>query len=167
MPPQWALKAVPKMLDGDDLAGVSVLNRLNAAERVTVASTARDLEIAEGTRLFEEGQEAVGCWLIRSGQVALQTSVPGRGQVVVQTLGPGDVLGWSWLVPPYQWHFTATAQGPVTAVWLDTARLHALADLDPALGHHLALGLLEVLLARLQSTRSRLLDLYKASHGPT
>ena len=43
---------------------------------------------------------------------------------------------------------------------MDTVRLRALADGDPALGYPLLLGLLEVVLSRLQSTRSRLLDLY-------
>jgi len=78
----------------------------------------------------------------------------------VQTLGPGDVLGWSWLVPPHYWQFTATALTSVTAVELDTAELQALAEADPALGYPLALTLFEVVVARLQSTRSRLLDLY-------
>jgi CRP-like cAMP-binding protein len=92
--------------------------------------------------------------------VALATPVPGQGLVVVHTLGPGDVLGWSWLVPPCRRRYTATTAGPVSAVRLDTARLRALADADPALGYPLALGLLEAVALRLQSTRSRLLDLY-------
>ena len=148
------------MTPAERLAGFGVLDRLTAEQRATVAQTARDVEIPSGTRLFDEGQAASGCWLIRSGKVALETSVPARGQIVVQTLGAGDVLGWSWLVPPHHWHFTATAVGPVSAILLETARLRALAEDDPALGYPLALGLLEVLLARLQSTRARLLDLY-------
>ncbi|NMH97605.1 cyclic nucleotide-binding domain-containing protein [Pseudonocardia sp. K10HN5] len=133
---------------------------MTPAQRATVSGTAREVVLAAGTRLFEEGQQACGCWLVRSGWVALTTSVPGHGEVVLQTLGPGDVLGWSWLVPPHRWHFTATANEPVSAIRLDTARLHALANEDPALGYPLALGLFELLLARLQSTRARLLDLY-------
>jgi CRP/FNR family cyclic AMP-dependent transcriptional regulator len=144
----------------EQLAGFAPFDRLTPAQRGSVARTARDAIYPDGTRLFDEGQEASGCWLIRAGQVALETSVPGRGQVVVHTLGPGDVLGWSWLVPPHRWHFTATASGTVSAVRLETTQLRALADQDPALGYPLSLGLFEVLLARLQSTRSRLLDLY-------
>jgi len=78
----------------------------------------------------------------------------------VQTLAPGELLGWSWLVPPYYWHFTAVAKAEVSAVEFDAARLRVLADGDPALGYPLALGLFEMVVARLQSTRSRLLDLY-------
>lgn len=142
------------------LAGFALFDRLTAAQRDVIARAAREVSFPAGARLFEEGQPASGCWLIRAGQVALETAVPGRGQVVVHTLGPGDVLGWSWLVPPHHWHFTARASGPVSAVQLETAQLRALADQDPALGYPLALGLFEILLARLQSTRLRLLDLY-------
>jgi CRP/FNR family cyclic AMP-dependent transcriptional regulator len=148
------------MTSADQLHGFALFERLSAAQRVAVAETAHDVDLAGGTRLFEEGQPASGCWLIKAGEIALETAVPGRGQVVVQTLGPGDVLGWSWLVPPHHWHFSAAAIGPVNAVQLDTDHLLTLARQDPALGFPMALGLFEVLLARLQSTRARLLDLY-------
>jgi CRP/FNR family transcriptional regulator, cyclic AMP receptor protein len=144
----------------EQLAGFEPFGRLTAAQRDAAARTAQDVEYPDQARIFAEGQAASGCWLIQAGQVALHTHVLGRGDVVVQTLGPGDVLGWSWLVPPHVWHFTATAAGPVSAIRLDTGQLRDLADRDPALGYPLSLGLLETLLARLQSTRSRLLDLY-------
>jgi len=142
------------------LAGFPPFDRLTAEHRAAVALTARLVAFPAGSILFAEGEPAAGCWLIKTGHVGLGTEVPGRGQVVVQTLGPGDVLGWSWLVPPHVWQFTATAMTYVTAVELDTAELRALAESDPALGYPLALTLFEVVVARLQNTRSRLLDLY-------
>jgi CRP-like cAMP-binding protein len=145
---------------GDPLEEFAVLRRLGPVQRAAVAAMATEVTFAGGTRLFSEGQPASGCWLIRTGLVSLTTAMPARGDVVLQTLGPGEVLGWSWLVPPHHWHFTATAQGPVTAVELDTTLLRMLADQQPELGYPLALGLIETLLARLQSTRARLLDLY-------
>jgi CRP-like cAMP-binding protein len=144
----------------DLLAGFALFDPLTDAQRAAVAATAQDVTYPAGAQLFAEGEEAVGCWLIRSGLVTLDTYVPSRGPVVLQTLGRGDVLGWSWLVPPHHWHFTATAAEPVSALRLDTRRLHDLAAADPALGYTLALGLFEVLLDRLQNTRARLLDLY-------
>ncbi len=148
------------MTGPEQLTDFVPFRRLTAVQRAAVARSGRTVDYAAGRRLFDEGQDAVGCWLICSGQVALSTAVPGRGQVVVQTLGPGEVLGWSWLVPPHHWHFTATALGPVSTIELDTARLRALADDEPALGYPLALGMFEVVLNRLQNSRARLLDLY-------
>jgi len=142
------------------LVGFAPLRRLTSAQRAAVASAAREVTFPAGATLMGEGHPAEGCWRIRADRVALSTHVPGRGEVVLQSLGAGDVLGWSWLVPPQRWHLTATAIDPVHAAECDTTRLRELAEGDPALGYHLALGFFELLLARLQSTRARLLDLY-------
>jgi CRP-like cAMP-binding protein len=144
------------------LIGFLPFDRLTAAQRATVASTAREVRIDSGLPIFEEEQHADGCWLFHAGHVELSTHVPGRGPVVVQTLGPGDVLGLSWLVPPYRWQFTATAVEPTTATELDTDHLRRLAAEDPDLGYLLVLALFEELLTRLQNTRARLLQLYRS-----
>jgi CRP-like cAMP-binding protein len=149
-----------QMTSAELLAGFPPFDQLTDEHRAAVALTARAVAYPAGTTLFAEGQPASGCWLIRAGEVALGTEIPGRGQVVVQTLGAGDVLGWSWLVPPHYWQFSATAVTGVSAIEFDTVELRALAETDPALGYPLALKLFEVVVARLQSTRSRLLDLY-------
>ena len=148
------------MTSAELLASFPPFDRLTLEHRAAIALTATQVSFPGGTILFTEGQPATGCWLIQSGHVALGTEIPGRGQVVVQTLGPGDLLGWSWLVPPHYWHFTATSLSEVTAVEFDTMELLALAEADPVFGFPLALTLFEVVVARLQSTRSRLLDLY-------
>ena len=139
-----------------------VLARLSPDELDRLSATARTVRFGTRERVFSEGQQAEGCWLLHDGQVALDVFIPGRGLVVVQTLGVGDVLGWSWLVPPYRWHFGATATEPTTATALDTAQLRALADADPDFGYALSRTLFEAMLHRLQATRARLLDLYRS-----
>ncbi|MET0765948.1 MAG: cyclic nucleotide-binding domain-containing protein [Blastococcus sp.] len=151
------------MVTADQLARFPVFGHLTAAQRTSVAGVARECSYADGTRLFREGDPATGCWVIRSGQVALGTSVPGRGQVVVQTLHEPDVVGWSWLVPPYRWSFTATTVGAAQAIAFDAVRLRTLTRRDPTLCCGLLLGLFEAVLPRLQGTRARLLDLYGSS----
>jgi CRP/FNR family transcriptional regulator, cyclic AMP receptor protein len=114
-----------------------------------------------GTLIFREGSQADRFWLIRQGRVNLGTHVPGRGDVVVETLGPGSVLGWSWLFPPYRWHFTAVAVETTMSVELDAAGIRQLCQRDPSLGYELATRFMQVMLDRLQATRLRLLDLYQ------
>ncbi|GAA0955883.1 cyclic nucleotide-binding domain-containing protein [Kribbella koreensis] len=142
------------------MADPEVFGELDASELEALLSIADDVSYEDGDRLFDEGGEAGHCWLIRHGRVALDTAVPGRGLVVIQTLGPGDLLGWSWLVPPYRWHFGALAVGTVEATSFDAERMRALAEQDPRLGYALTKQLLAIALDRLQSTRARLLDLY-------
>ncbi|MVU78257.1 cyclic nucleotide-binding domain-containing protein [Nocardia sp. ET3-3] len=143
------------------MAAFAPLASLDRAKLTTLAAAGRDVEYPAGRRLIVEGQRADRCWLIRSGRVLLDAHVPGRDDVVVQSLGPGDLLGWSWLVPPYRWHFGAVTAGPVRAIEFDSARLTEFATADPAFGHALTLLLFEALLERLQATRARLLDLYR------
>ena len=121
---------------------------------------ARRTAVAAGTRLFSEGGDAGRFWLIRDGEVALDTRIPGRGTVVIDTVGPDAVLGWSWLCPPYRWHFGATALAPTVAVELDSEGVAQLCAEDPAIGYELHRRFVEVVVDRLQATRIRLLDLY-------
>jgi CRP/FNR family transcriptional regulator, cyclic AMP receptor protein len=146
-----------------DLAGLGVLAGLSPAHRDLVAAAAVPVRFGARERLFREGTRAEGCWLIHDGCVALDLAIPGRGEVVVQTLGPGDVLGWSWLIPPYEWHFGAIATRATTATKLDTGQLRRLASEDPQFGYALALSMFQACAQRLQATRARLLDLYGSS----
>ena len=125
-----------------------------------VAGCARNVAFAEGELLLAEGAPADTLYLVRRGRVAIEVHAPGRGAVVVETVGPGAVVGWSWLFPPYRWHFDARAREPVGAVAVDGACLRAKAHADPAMGYALLSRLSAVLLERLQATRVRLLDLY-------
>ncbi|WP_327000601.1 cyclic nucleotide-binding domain-containing protein [Dactylosporangium sp. NBC_01737] len=113
-----------------------------------------------GARIFEENGRADRFWLIRDGYVNLDIRVPGRGDVIVETLGPGTVLGWSWLFPPYRWHFGAITVDPVLTVAIDGAGTRALCDAEPAFGYELTKRFMAVVVERMQSTRIRLLDLY-------
>src|SRR6266536_1581393 len=73
--------------------------------------------------LFREGEPANKFYLIQSGRVALEARELADGTVSVQELGAGDVLGWSWLFPPFFWHFQARALDPTGAILLDSAHL--------------------------------------------
>jgi CRP-like cAMP-binding protein len=120
-----------------------------------------------GHRLFREGGVADRFWLIRGGRMALDVNVPGRGDVVVETLGPDTVVGWSWLFPPYRWHFGAVAVEETLTIEFDGPRVRALCDQEPALGYALSLRFMAVMLDRLQNTRIRLLDVYGLPAEPS
>jgi len=113
-----------------------------------------------GSRLFHEGSRADRFWLIRDGRVALEFNVPGRGDIVIEQLGPGSVVGWSWMFPPYRWHFGAVAAEQTLSVELDGTGVRRLCDDDPALGYELTRRFSAVLIDRLQAARMRLVDLY-------
>jgi hypothetical protein len=75
------------------------------------------------------------------------------------------VLGWSWLSPPYRWHFGSTAMEPTLTVVFDADEVRRLCARDPVIGYELHRRFMAVVVDRLQNTRMRLLDLY-ANDGP-
>jgi CRP-like cAMP-binding protein len=129
-----------------------------------VAGCARNVAIDAGELLLAEGDPANTLYLIRRGRVALEVHGPGRGAMVIETLGPGQVVGWSWLFPPYSWQFDARAIGPVGALAVDGACLRSKAEADPAFGYELMKRFASIMLERLQAARVRLLDLYGEGH---
>ena len=123
-----------------------------------LAAHARSVKLPDKHRLFEEGGTADRFWLIQAGQVALDSTVPGRSRVIIEYLGRGDVVGLSWLFPPFRWGFGAIATQPLQAFELDGKAIRAEFEQDPAFGHEMTERFLRVTLHRLQATRGRLLD---------
>jgi CRP/FNR family cyclic AMP-dependent transcriptional regulator len=143
-----------------------LLNELPALEplapehRVELAGCARNRVFNADEWIMREGDDADSFYVIREGAVALETAVPGRGAVVLQTLHDGELLGWSWMVPPYKTAFDARALGTTHAIELDGACLRGKCEADPSLGYDLMKLISAVFVERLQDTRLRLLDLY-------
>jgi CRP/FNR family transcriptional regulator, cyclic AMP receptor protein len=139
---------------------VPVFQGLSDEALELVSGCASNVRFADGEVLFREGDEANVFYVIRHGRVALETFVPARGPVTIETLDPGEVIGWSWLFPPYRWHFDAKALGLVRATVFGAACLREKCEKDTALGYDLMSRFAQVTIERLQWTRLRLLDVY-------
>jgi CRP-like cAMP-binding protein len=114
--------------------------------------------------IFREGGPANRFYLIQKGTVGLELHVKDKGHTLIQTIGAGDVLGWSWLFPPYFWHFNARALEPTDALCLYATPLRAECDSDHELGYELMKRMAQVMLRRLQATRRQLLGLPAVGH---
>jgi CRP-like cAMP-binding protein len=142
------------------LQDVPLFEGLTAAELELIAGCGSNVRFREGELLFRDGDEADSFLVLRHGSVALETFVPARGPVTIETLEAGEVLGWSWLFPPYRWHFDARATTLVRATSFDGACLRGKCEGDPKLGYDLMSRFAQILIERLQWTRLRLLDVY-------
>ena len=147
------------------LAGVAMFDAMPPERLDPIAECARDESFAEGDYLLREGDQANTFFVIRrGGSVALEMFAPPRGPMTIETLEAGEVVGWSWLFPPYRWHFDARALTPVRATVFDGACLRGKFDADPELGYQMMKRFATVLLERLQETRVQMLDVY--GHSP-
>jgi CRP/FNR family transcriptional regulator, cyclic AMP receptor protein len=127
-----------------------------------LADAAVAVSVPAGHRFFEEGGNATRFWLVMSGHVALDLRKPGQADLIVETLGGGDVVGLSWLSPPYEWQFGAVAVAATVAFEFDGPAVIALCDSQPELGYQITRRMAAVASRRLHATRIRLLDLYGA-----
>lgn len=121
-----------------------------------------------GQQILAEGGYADRFYLIIEGAVLLEGDVDGE-QLPIQMLGPGDVLGWSWLFPPFRWHFSARAIEHTEAIALNGASLLIRAEEQPEFGYQLLKLISRQVVGRLQATRKRLAEQVKearSEHGP-
>ncbi|MGY0021939.1 cyclic nucleotide-binding domain-containing protein [Streptomyces sp. cg35] len=145
-------------------AQTRLLNRLPRAYRDRLMALAEEVSFPQDARIFEEGDRADRFWIIRTGTVTLDVRVSDRTRLPGDPLGPGDLLGWSWLFPPYEWDFGAEAFTPVRAYEFDAGAVRGLCDLEPALGMTLLHGVAEVMAHRLEAARVKLVEAHRV-HG--
>ena len=132
-----------------------------SAEHVgTLVGCAANVTFEPGEMLFREGDSAERFFVVRFGRVSLETHAPGHGPLTVETVEAGEVLGWSWLFPPYRCHFDARAQTLVRALALDGVCLRQKCERDPAMGYELMRRFAQVVISRLEATQLQLSDLY-------
>ncbi len=124
----------------------------------TLASCAMPTTFRAGEVIFREGEMANRFYLVLHGRVQLEAEVRDRPGVIVDEIGGGDVLGWSWLFPPYTWNFSAIALEPVQAVFFYGTWLRERSETDLSLGYELMKRTAVVLMRRLQATRQQLVQ---------
>jgi CRP/FNR family cyclic AMP-dependent transcriptional regulator len=125
-----------------------------------ICGCAKNAVFEAGEYLFHEGEEADHLYLIRHGRVALQLSAPGLGTMTFQTLNPDEIVGASWVVPPYRWTHDARALELTRAIAMDARCLRGKCEQDHDLGYELMKRFVPVLSERLHRTRMQMLDVY-------
>lgn len=130
-----------------------------------LAGCARNERFHAGERIFAEGDSANKVFLLREGDVAVEIATSERPPIVVETLHAGDVLGWSWMVPPYRHMSDARAVSEVRAVSLGATCTRQKCDENPVLGYRMFQHLLPHMAARTRVLRLQLLDMYGPKEG--
>jgi CRP-like cAMP-binding protein len=136
----------------ETFASHDFLHRLGERHRLLLASGARPFTATPGQCLALDGEPAKAFYLIQSGHVEVGTMTADQVETVVQKLGPGDVVGWSWLLPPYRWQFNVRAIDTVQGIAFDAEWLREKCEQDHELGYQLLTQLLAVVASRLAAT---------------
>jgi len=112
--------------------------------------------------ILREGEFANGFYLIETGNVALESEAGLGESIAIQTLGAGNLLGWSWMFPPYVWQFTARAVKPTTALFFCAAILREYCEKDHSLGYELLKRISAVMVTRLQAAHDQMLSIHRS-----
>jgi CRP/FNR family cyclic AMP-dependent transcriptional regulator len=142
------------------LAEAEVFKGLSGDQLELIAGCGKLVALDAGQELFEEGEQANSFYLLRHGRVALELMMPGRGTMTISTHGAGELIGWSWLFPPYRWHFDGRIVGRGSAIVFDGECLRGKAEADHDLGYELMKRFAAQMIERLQATRIQVLDIY-------
>jgi len=122
----------------------------------------KGVKFGSGQPIFQADSDAEYFYLIDQGSVGLEMFVRGKGVIAIETIGAGEALGWSWLFPPYRWHFSARSHAATEAVAFAAPVLRQYAEANHSFGYELAMRVGQVMLQRLQATRAKLVNFYGA-----
>lgn len=140
---------------------------MNRTHLTLLADCAMVVHFNPGQLIFNEGELANRFYLIETGKVILESNARFGHPVVVDKVGAGDLLGWSWMFPPYVWHFTARAAEPTTAIFFYGTILRQYCERDHSLGYELFKRMSAVMIKRLQAAREKILaiDSQQTAHS--
>ncbi len=141
----------------DMLAERPFFQGLSPAHLNMLAGCASNKRFSRGEFLFQENEKADCFYMIKHGAVAIE-SPAALGQLTLQQLGPGDIAGFSWLLPPHVWKFNALAIEPVSAIHFGAACIREKCEDDHDLGYELMTRVAILVTNSLDAARTQLLD---------
>ena len=121
------------------------------AERVLALASRR--ELPQGTVLFGLGDEAADLFLVVSGKVSLTLPLRlegGHQDALVEERVPGQILGWSALIPPHFYTLQSVAVEETVLLSLPRPALLDLFSTQPAVGYAVLTNVAGVIGHRLQ-----------------
>ncbi len=126
-----------------------------------IASFSKEVKVEAGEFIFRSGEEAGKFYLIQQGEVIIEIAPTRHSDVSIQSIREGEVLGWSWLIPPFKWQFDAKAVELTKAIAIDAQSLRAFCKQNHAAGYQILTRMIQIVAQRLQAARTQFWDIYK------
>lgn len=133
---------------------------MNRQHLALLTDCAMALHFKKGESILEQGEFANRFYLIEKGKVILKAATGEVEPAVIDTIGAGDLLSWSWMFPPYIWHFSARAVEPTDAIFFYGTILREYCEKDHSLGYELFKRMSAVMVKRLQAARDKMLSIH-------
>lgn len=142
----------------DYLSTHPFFSELEKTNKKFLSNAAQSLKIEEGEVLFRQGGSADKFYLLQSGEISVQVPALMGPALEIQKIRPGQILGWSWLIPPYRWNFQALALEDSELLEFDGSIILAHCEEDPAFGYALLKLFAALMSERLDKARQKMMD---------
>jgi CRP-like cAMP-binding protein len=123
-----------------------------------LSACATEKKFSKGEVLFQQGKKANTFYLVRKGLVSVQVPALVGPVLELQILGENQLLGWSWLIPPYRWNFLARAVEDTVVLEFDGSAILAQCEKDPKFGYELFKRFTALMSERLDAARQKMMD---------
>lgn len=123
-----------------------------------LASLAVERQMSKGDVLFHQGEHADKFYLLRSGKVSVQVPAVMGPVLEIQAVGKDQLLGWSWLIPPYRWNFMARIVKDSNFLEFDGEAILVKCEEDPKFGYELLKRFATLMSERLNAARQKMMD---------
>ena len=115
-------------------------------------------EIKKGQILFRQGEHADKFYVVRNGLISIQMPAIMGPTLEIQTLGKDQVLGWSWLISPYQWNYQTKAEEDSELLQFDGAAILARCEQEPKFGYELLKKFAALMSDGLNAARQKMME---------
>ena len=149
------------MITPAQLKGTALFKQLSEQQLAALAAIGTERTLPAGTVIHQEDNVADTIYVILVGRVGVRFSlrpfIKSR-QLCLDVLQPGELFGWSALVPPHKLTGSAVCLEDVRLLAWEREPLHAALESDPALGYRFMSFLSEVIATRLRDSRMQLIQ---------
>ena len=114
--------------------------------------------IKKGQILFRQDERADKFFVVRNGRISIQIPALMGPTLEIQTLGKDQILGWSWLISPYQWNFQAKTEEDSELLEFDGTAILARCEQEPKFGYELLKMFAGLMSERLDAVRQKMMD---------
>lgn len=108
--------------------------------------------------LFRHDRRAQQFYFVRRGVISIEVAAISGPALEMQHLGPGEIVGWSWLISPYRWHFQARALEDSDVLVFDSDAILARCESDPKFGYELFKRFSALMSRRLAFAREKMME---------
>ena len=127
------------MLNIDFLDKVQIFRGLNHEQLAEIIKFCEEAEFQPGTKLFEQGEDAVYLWIVKEGQVDLRFDVAGSTsseENTISSISEAGAFGWSSFASPNKYRLAGYCVGkPCKLIKVDREGLRRLFDNDSDIGY--------------------------------